>query len=99
MAKRGEKYIYLRKDGRYEGRYVIGKKSNGRTAFGYVYGRKYTDVKRKLELMKAGSSVNHTMETAWVGERQCRSLAQNMAGGDIKTGNKSIQLCCIPGHG
>lgn len=67
MAKRGEN-IYLRKDGRYEGRYVIGKKSNGRTAFGYVYGRKYTDVKRKLELMKAGSSVNHTMETAWVGD-------------------------------
>ncbi len=47
---------------------MIGKKSNGRTAFGYVYGRKYTDVKRKLELMKAGSSVNHTMETAWVGD-------------------------------
>ncbi len=51
MAKRGEN-IYLRKDGRYEGRYVIGKKANGKTAFGYVYGKKYTEVKKKLDIFK-----------------------------------------------
>ncbi len=36
MARRGEN-IYKRKDGRYEGRYVIGLKENGGTKFGYIY--------------------------------------------------------------
>lgn len=34
MARRGEN-IYKRKDGRYEGRYVIGRTAQGRTKFGY----------------------------------------------------------------
>ena len=52
MARHGEN-IYQRKDGRYEGRYVLGKKPNGQTRFGYVYGRKYTEVKRLLLQKKA----------------------------------------------
>lgn len=52
MARRGEN-IYLRKDGRYEGRYPIGTTDTGRTQFGYVYGRRYTDVKRKPTQLKA----------------------------------------------
>lgn len=52
MAKRGEN-IYKRKDGRYEGRYVIGRTSDGRTQFGYVYGKTYTEVHRQLLLHKA----------------------------------------------
>lgn len=51
MARRGEN-IYKRKDGRWEGRYVTGKKNNGKTAFSYVYGKTYTEVKKKLELNK-----------------------------------------------
>ena len=47
MARRGEN-IYKRKDGRYEGRYVIGRKPDGGTRFGYVFGWKYADVQRKL---------------------------------------------------
>ena len=46
MARHGEN-IYKRKDERYEGRYVTGKKSNGTTRFGYVYGMRYTDVKKR----------------------------------------------------
>ena len=52
MARHGEN-IYKRKDGRYEGRYVTGKKPNGKTHFGYVYGRQYAEVRRKLNLKKA----------------------------------------------
>lgn len=52
MARRGEN-IYLRKDGRYEGRYVKGQKENGRTAFGYVYARRYMQVKELLVKYKA----------------------------------------------
>lgn len=52
MPRRGEN-IYKRKDGRWEGRYVIGKKENGKTAFASVYGKKYTEVKRILEERKS----------------------------------------------
>ena len=52
MARRGEN-IYRRKDGRYEGRYVIGKRTDGKTKFGYVYGYQYADVKYHLALKKA----------------------------------------------
>lgn len=52
MARHGEN-IYKRKDGRYEGRYVTGKKSNGTTRFGYVYGMRYTEVKKRLLEKKA----------------------------------------------
>ena len=47
MARHGEN-IYKRKDGRYEGRYVIGKTFSGKTRFGYVYGYQYAEVKKAL---------------------------------------------------
>lgn len=47
MARRGEN-IYKRKDGRYEGRYVIGRNNNGKTKFGYVFGYHYADVRLRL---------------------------------------------------
>lgn len=52
MARHGEN-IYKRKDGRYEGRYVVGKRPDGRTKFGYVFGRQYGQVRRELALRKA----------------------------------------------
>lgn len=47
MARHGEN-IYKRKDGRYEGRYVIGKTLTGKTRFGYVYAHQYSEVRRLL---------------------------------------------------
>lgn len=64
MPRRGEN-IYKRKDGRYEGRYVVGKNENGTTKFGYVYGRRYGDVHQALLLKKVslvdnrGVAANH----------------------------------------
>ena len=55
MARHGEN-IYKRKDGRYEGRYVTGKTEAGKTRFGYVYGRRYVDVKQELMQKKAAFS-------------------------------------------
>lgn len=52
MPRHGEN-IYKRKDGRYEGRYVIGKTPKGKTRFGYVYGRQYTQVRNQLLRKKA----------------------------------------------
>lgn len=52
MARHGEN-IYKRKDGRYEGRYVIGQTFQGKTRFGYIYGRQYSEVKSALLIKKA----------------------------------------------
>ena len=48
--------IYYRKDGRWEGRYAIGRKSNGRIKYGYVYGKTYQRVKEKLLPLKQQAS-------------------------------------------
>ena len=52
MPRRGEN-IYKRKDGRWEGRYIKGH-SCGKTKYGYVYARTYSEVKQKLSGLKTG---------------------------------------------
>lgn len=47
MPRKGEN-IYKRKDGRWEGRYKIGRKENGQIKYGYLYGPTYTEVKERL---------------------------------------------------
>ncbi|MGG5316066.1 hypothetical protein IGI49_000760 [Enterococcus sp. AZ071] len=49
--RRGEN-IYRRKDKRWEGRYPIGKKSNGKTKYGSVYGKTLQAVRKKLYPLK-----------------------------------------------
>jgi integrase len=51
MARKGEN-IYKRKDGRWEGRYIQGKKPDGKPRYGYVYGVKYGEVREKLLPLK-----------------------------------------------
>lgn len=72
MSRRGEN-IYKRKDGRYEGRYVIGKTPVGKTRFGYVYARQYDEVRalllqRKAERLEAvrPASGYHGMLSDWM---------------------------------
>lgn len=50
--RRGEN-IYYRKDGRWEGRYIKGKKANGKTKYGSVYGKTFQEVRKKLYPLKA----------------------------------------------
>ncbi|MEZ3435183.1 MAG: site-specific integrase [Lachnospiraceae bacterium] len=52
MSRKGEN-IYYRKDGRWEGRYIKGRKPDGRPQFGFIYGKQYGDVKKRLTLIKA----------------------------------------------
>ena len=47
MARRGEN-IYKRKDGRWEGRYKNGVKSDGKAKYSSVYGKSYSDVRALL---------------------------------------------------
>lgn len=67
MSRVGEN-IYKRKDGRWEGRYIKNKDARGRYHYGYVYAKKYCEVKEKLAKMKAltlpyGSLPNKAAET------------------------------------
>lgn len=52
MARRGEN-IYKRKDGRWEGRYIKERNTQGKIKYGYVYHEKYNGVKQKLIYFKA----------------------------------------------
>lgn len=51
MARRGEN-IYKRKDRRWEGRYIKGRRPDGRIIYGYVYGKTYGETKAKLLPLK-----------------------------------------------
>lgn len=55
MLKKGEN-IYLRKDQRWEGRYHKGRNVDGKIKYGYVYGKTYEEVKRKLIPLKKESA-------------------------------------------
>ncbi len=51
MPKKGEN-IYKRKDGRWEGRYISGRKPDGSARLTSVYGKSYREVKALLEKRK-----------------------------------------------
>ena len=51
--RRGENIYWRRCDKRWEGRYAIGKKLNGKTKYRSVYGKTATEVKLKLYPLKA----------------------------------------------
>lgn len=52
MARRGEN-IYHRKDGRWEGRFIIGRNQDGKPRFRSIYGKSYSEVKKNLVLLKS----------------------------------------------
>ena len=52
MARKGYN-IYRRKDGRWEGRYIKGRRPDGSRIYGFIYGKKFDEVKTKLIPLKA----------------------------------------------
>lgn len=52
MARRGEN-IYYRKDQRWEGRYIVGRKMDGTPKFKSIYGHSYKEVKKRLIQLKS----------------------------------------------
>ena len=47
MPRKGEN-IYKRKDGRWEGRYIKGRRSDGKAIYGYLYAYSYRELKKKM---------------------------------------------------
>lgn len=56
MARRGEN-IYKRKDGRWEGRYKNGVRSDGKAKYSSIYGKSYTEVKSALSKKRVTAAV------------------------------------------
>lgn len=52
MSRKGEN-IYRRKDGRWEGRYLLLKKADGKRKYGYVYAYSYRECREKLFAAKS----------------------------------------------
>ncbi|KAF1297556.1 hypothetical protein BAU15_07545 [Enterococcus sp. JM4C] len=84
MARRGEN-IYKRKDGRWEGRYIIGHHPNGKARFGYIYDRTFREVRRKLREKKQqyqsiipSSTEYQGTVTQWVQEWLQGSIRRNV---------------------
>lgn len=99
MARRGEN-IYKRRDGRYEGRYVIGRTASGRTRFGYVYARTYAEVRRLLWEKKAeqekktgGRAVRRVTLSRWL-----RHWLENEVLGGVKPSTYQVYRRQIDGH-
>lgn len=57
MSRRGDN-IRKRQDGRWEGRYVYSRNSNGKAVYRSIYGKTYADVKKKLVLCINENKIN-----------------------------------------
>lgn len=74
MSRRGEN-IYKRKDKRWEGRYIKGRKNNGKIKYGYIYGKTYKEVKLKLypykmqyQMIQETQGTSSIMMLVWANE-------------------------------
>lgn len=59
MPRKGEN-IYKRKDGRWEGRYIMGRSADGKAVYKSLYAKSYKDIREKLKTAKQNQS--ETME-------------------------------------
>ena len=80
MARRGEN-IHKRKDGRWEGRYIKARTSEGKIQWGYVYGAVYAEVKQVLIQKKAEAGFYNLKRTDHKALNQLKSSCQGKAYG------------------
>ena len=59
MPRRGEN-IYKRKDGRWEGRYIVDRRPDGRAIYHSIYGPTYGEVRQKLKTQQENGQVKPT---------------------------------------
>lgn len=107
MARHGEN-IYRRKDGRYEGRYVIGKTLFGKTRFGYVYAHQYAQARKLLLQKKAellgkpdgGQAVRQGTLAEWMAYWMESELLGSVKASSYQTylGQVNRHLCPALGH-
>ena len=103
MSKRGEN-IYKRRDGRYEGRYVVGKTETGKTRFGYIYGYRYMEVhneliRKKAERLKTAdptAAYRKILLSDWLHQWLENELMGSVKASSYQTYLRQIQVHLIP---
>lgn len=98
MSRRGEN-IYHRRDGRWEGRYIKGRKQDGKPCFGSVYGYSYSEVKKKLMPLKAAyyeKGVDRRYTKPFRDYLLARLEAQRSSG--IKSSSYDSYFCIVHNH-
>lgn len=103
MSKRGDN-IRKRKDGRWEGRYEKGRKSDGKIWYGSVYGNSYREVKMKLSEARKEVSEHRQTQTEektfgevlelWLANNQIR-----LKGATVNKYQNLIDIHIMPGIG
>ncbi len=86
MARKGEN-IYKRQDGRWEGRYICGRREDGTARYRSIYGRTYSEVRERLVREKAAirptlpkcTLTIRELFTSWLAGRQCCVKASSYA--------------------
>lgn len=66
VSRKGEN-IYKRKDGRWEGRYIKARNEQGKIIYGYIYGKRYAHVKKRLAELKVQYSFTHNTVNLYKG--------------------------------
>ena len=88
MPRKGEN-IYKRKDGRWEGRYILSHDLEHKAKYAYVYGKTYSEVKRRLiegkrenkmiKLPPKNSSTYNELLDAWLHSTQLNTKESTQA--------------------
>lgn len=106
MPRHGEN-IYKRRDGRYEGRYVVGRTATGKTRFGYIYGYQYTEVRNELlqkkaeQLKRENCSVRRcgTLLSDWLRRWMENEILGSVKESSYQTYLRQIKVHLLPGLG
>ena len=88
MPRRGEN-IRKRKDGRWEGRYIAERKSDGRAVYRSVYAASYTEVRKKLA--EAKQSADNSDTNTFKGRSKTEALLETVCMEWLAYVNRSIR--------
>lgn len=97
MAKQG-KNIYLRKDGRWEGRYVK-ERIDGKAKYGYVLGHSLEDVEQRLAKIKEDGKTNKSDSFSTVSEEWLEVQKPQLKPSSVAKYTNTLNLYLVPQYG
>ncbi len=104
MSRRGEN-IYKRRDGRYEARFIVGRKENGKARYKSIYARTYSEARRKkYEAMRTFEESRAAEESASgtvlaVSEEWIKDETRNWKESTLCRYKEKLRLYIIPEYG
>lgn len=102
MARTGEN-IYKRKDGRWEGRFIKGRRKDGKAHYGVVYARSYQDVKKRLEDAKKNEERRKRIASAGsvaeIGDRWLAEASGTLKASSVNKYDDLLRCYILPEFG